>query len=188
LSLRILKRARQERKSALREARTAIPATERALFEKLRAKRMELAKAQSVPPYVIFHDRTLAEMAARCPRSVAQLAAIHGAGEAKLARYGEAFLEVINGHEARAVEDIRPDEALPPSAVPSFAYEERLATIKQHSPRAYEKWTQEEDTDLLSLHAAGTPLSQLATHFQRQPSAVRSRLAKLSPDSDLETS
>ena len=127
-------------------------------------------------------------MAARCPRSVAELAAIPGVGEVKLARYGEAFLEVISGHGMRAGEDIRPDEALPPSALPSAAYEERLATIKQRHPRAYEKWTQQEDSDLLSLHAAGTPLSQLATRFQRQPAAVRSRLAKLAPESDLETS
>ena len=49
-----------------------------------------------MPPYVIFHDKTLAEMAARRPRSMAELAAIPGVGEAKLARYGEAFLEVIN--------------------------------------------------------------------------------------------
>jgi hypothetical protein len=158
LSLRVLRRARAERKSARRDARAAFPATNRALFEKLRAKRLELAKAQNVPPYVIFHDRTLVEMAARCPRSVAQFAAIPGAGEAKLARYGEAFLEVINGHDTRAGEDIRPDEALPLPAVPSFAYEEPLATIKQRHPRAYEKWTHEEDTDLLSLRAAGTPL------------------------------
>ena len=54
-----------------------------------------------MPPYVIFHDKTLAEMAARRPRSVAELAAIPGVGEAKLARYGEAFLEVINGHDMR---------------------------------------------------------------------------------------
>jgi ATP-dependent DNA helicase RecQ len=63
---------------------------------------MELAKAQNVPPYVIFHDKTLAEMAARRPRSVAEFAAIPGAGAVKLARYGEAFLTVINDHHASA--------------------------------------------------------------------------------------
>ena len=98
LSLRVLKKARMERRSARREAREAVPAVNHGLFEKLRAKRLELAKAQNVPPYVIFHDRTLVEMAARRPRSVAGLAAIPGVGEAKLARYGEAFLEIINGH------------------------------------------------------------------------------------------
>ena len=61
-----------------------------------------------MPPYVIFHDKTLAEMAARRPRSLAELAGTLGVGQAKLARYGEAFLEVINGHEP--AEGIRPDE------------------------------------------------------------------------------
>jgi ATP-dependent DNA helicase RecQ len=62
LSLRALKKARPERKSAHRATEQALPAAQalaaadRALFEKLRAKRLELAKAQNVPPYVIFHD------------------------------------------------------------------------------------------------------------------------------------
>jgi ATP-dependent DNA helicase RecQ len=98
LRLRRLKGMRPEPRSARREAKETVPAADLGLFAKLRAKRLELAKAQNVPPYVIFHDRTLAEMAARRPRSVAGLAAIPGVGEAKLARYGEAFLEIINGH------------------------------------------------------------------------------------------
>ena len=102
LSLRALKKAKPERKTARRETRDALPAADHALFEKLRARRLELARAQQVPPYVIFHDRTLADMAARRPRSVAELAATPGVGEAKLARYGEAFLEVINAHHHEA--------------------------------------------------------------------------------------
>ena len=102
LSLRALKKARPERKSAHRETGQALPAADRALFEKLRAKRLELAKAQNVPPYVIFHDKTLAEMAMRRPRSVTALATIPCAGQVKLARYGEIFLKVINGHDVRA--------------------------------------------------------------------------------------
>jgi ATP-dependent DNA helicase RecQ len=96
LSLRVLKKAKAERKAGRRETRDALPAADQALFEKLRARRLELARAQQVPPYVIFHDRTLADLAARRPRSVAQLAETPGIGEAKLARYGLAFLEVIN--------------------------------------------------------------------------------------------
>jgi ATP-dependent DNA helicase RecQ len=114
LNLRVLKKARAERQSARREASAAFPAADRALFEKLRSRRLEMAKAQNVPPYVIFHDRTLAEMAARRPRTLAELSAMPGVGEAKLARYGQAFLEVINGHETRSGEGARPDEA-PPS-------------------------------------------------------------------------
>jgi ATP-dependent DNA helicase RecQ len=183
LSLRVFKTARQERKSARRKAREEALPADQALFENLRARRLEMAKAQGVPPYVIFHDRTLSEMAARRPRSTVELGAIAGVGEAKLARYGEAFLEIIKGYDTGSEESTRPDEA-----PPSFAQEERSQTIKRHHPRAYEKWTHEDDAYLLSLHAAGTPLSQLATHFQRQPSAIRSRLAKLSPESDVDAS
>jgi len=101
LSLRVLKKAKPERTS-VREAKEALGATDQALFEELRARRLELARAQNVPPYVIFHDKTLMEMAARCPRSMAELRAIAGVGDAKLARYGAAFLAVINGHEAKS--------------------------------------------------------------------------------------
>jgi ATP-dependent DNA helicase RecQ len=71
---------------------------ERQLFEALRGKRREIAERKNVPAYVIFHDRTLAEMARRRPSSLAALATISGVGEAKLESYGEDFLDVIRGH------------------------------------------------------------------------------------------
>ena len=55
----------------------------------------EIARAQNVPPYVIFHDKTLIELAAARPGSRSQMAKIPGVGEAKLDRYGAAFLAVI---------------------------------------------------------------------------------------------
>ena len=68
------------------------------LWEALRARRLQLAKAQGVPPYVVFHDATLAEMVEQRPRTLSQLAHISGVGERKLAAYGEDFLEVIRAH------------------------------------------------------------------------------------------
>jgi ATP-dependent DNA helicase RecQ len=68
------------------------------LFQALRAKRLALAKAQGVPPYVIFHDSTLAEMARARPRHLQQFATLSGVGQAKLERYGEDFLAVIEAH------------------------------------------------------------------------------------------
>ena len=65
------------------------------LWEALRAHRLELARAQGVPPYVIFHDATLREMVERRPRTLDELAAITGVGETKLRRYGDDFLAVI---------------------------------------------------------------------------------------------
>jgi ATP-dependent DNA helicase RecQ len=65
------------------------------LFEALRTRRRELAQEASVPPYVIFHDSVLRDMAAAKPGDRAALARISGVGERKLEAYGEAFLQVI---------------------------------------------------------------------------------------------
>jgi len=66
-------------------------------FEALRAWRREEARRQAVPPYVIFADRTLADIARDRPASLEALASIGGVGQTKLARYGEAVLEVLRG-------------------------------------------------------------------------------------------
>jgi ATP-dependent DNA helicase RecQ len=66
-----------------------------ALFEALRAWRRLEAQAQSVPAYVIFQDRTLAEIAALRPRTLDELGAVPGVGRTKLERYGAAVLTVI---------------------------------------------------------------------------------------------
>lgn len=65
------------------------------LFEALRACRREIAKETLVPPYVIFHDSVLREMAARRPASLRELGGITGVGQRKLDAYGNAFLKVI---------------------------------------------------------------------------------------------
>ena len=66
-----------------------------AMFEKLRAWRGATAKEQGVPAYVVFHDATLRQIAAARPATLAELAEINGVGEAKLAKYGEGVLEVL---------------------------------------------------------------------------------------------
>jgi ATP-dependent DNA helicase RecQ len=71
-----------------------------ALFEVLRRRRSELAKAQNVAAYVVFADKTLIEMARRKPKTAAEMGAVHGVGEAKLRQYGEVFLDVIRQHAA----------------------------------------------------------------------------------------
>jgi ATP-dependent DNA helicase RecQ len=65
------------------------------LFEALRAARAELAREQSVPAYVIFHDATLRAMAAQRPRDLDSLGQVHGVGASKLERYGERMLRVL---------------------------------------------------------------------------------------------
>ncbi|MDP4823066.1 MAG: HRDC domain-containing protein [Aestuariivirgaceae bacterium] len=76
-------------------APAALSETDDALWHKLRACRLELAKAQGVPPYVIFHDSTLLEMVRQKPVDMLGLSKISGIGTTKMERYGDAFLAVI---------------------------------------------------------------------------------------------
>jgi ATP-dependent DNA helicase RecQ len=71
---------------------------DRALFERLRAVRLEVARARGVPPYVIFHDATLREMARLRPASLDALLAVKGVGARKADDLGETFLTAIRTH------------------------------------------------------------------------------------------
>jgi ATP-dependent DNA helicase RecQ len=82
-----------------------------ALFALLRQKRKEMADEIGVPPYVIFSDKTLVEMAAYYPQSVSSLLKISGVGQVKLRQFGEAFLEVIQAYCAKHGLSEKPKEA-----------------------------------------------------------------------------
>jgi ATP-dependent DNA helicase RecQ len=87
------KTSKPERGSRLREAFAG--ANEDPLWLALKAKRLELARDQGVPPYVIFHDSTLLEILSQRPCSLIDLGKISGVGQAKLVKYGDAFLQVV---------------------------------------------------------------------------------------------
>ena len=65
------------------------------LFEALRKHRMELSKQYKVPPFIIFADTSLKQMASKCPTTKEKMLEISGVGETKFANYGEGFIEVI---------------------------------------------------------------------------------------------
>ncbi len=65
------------------------------LFERLKKLRLEIAREESMPPYIIFSDKTLIDMAAKKPTSKPEMLDVSGVGENKFAKYGERFLEVI---------------------------------------------------------------------------------------------
>ncbi|HMR32393.1 MAG TPA: DNA helicase RecQ [Geminicoccaceae bacterium] len=87
-------------KPAARGADIARSPEVEARFAALRACRMSLAKAQGVPPYVIFHDTTLLAIADAMPRTLDELARIPGVGAAKLERYGRTVLAAVSGADA----------------------------------------------------------------------------------------
>jgi ATP-dependent DNA helicase RecQ len=75
---------------------------DRDLFDRLRALRLEIARTRGVPPYVIFHDTTLRDMARLKPQSLESLRHVYGVGERKAADLGPAFLEVITAPDPPA--------------------------------------------------------------------------------------
>ncbi len=94
----IMGRIQEARERISRKARDTELKYDQALFALLRAKRKELADEASVPPYVIFPDRTLLEMAAYFPQSSERLLDISGVGQVKARQYGEAFLTLIRDY------------------------------------------------------------------------------------------
>jgi ATP-dependent DNA helicase RecQ len=98
-----------------RKARKVVVEGDEALFELLRKKRKHLADAAGVPPYVVFSDRTLVEMAARFPQSEQSLGRVSGVGQAKLRNYGADFLEVICAYcQGRGIAEDFDETAEPP--------------------------------------------------------------------------
>ena len=77
------------------KTRTSLRSVDAPLFELLREHRLELAEEKGVPPYIIFHDSTLEEMAKTRPESLERMQYISGVGEQKLKKFGQSFLDVI---------------------------------------------------------------------------------------------
>jgi ATP-dependent DNA helicase RecQ len=100
---RILKREEQlnivrilEKKKEQPPAKESAAPYETRLFELFRSLRKQIADEQGIPPYVVFSDRTLRDMAAHLPRSAEAMLSISGIGEVKLQRYGGQFLRLID--------------------------------------------------------------------------------------------
>ena len=159
---------------------------DRPLFEKLRALRGRIATRLSVPPYVVFSDATLQQMARWIPQSRETLARVSGVGSVKLEQLGGEFLEAIQSHaREHGLEDRTPPsqnrdasgglQRGDKTGEPAYSVDE----IRQEHARAYEKWSREEDEELVRKHGRGSNISDLAMHFGRRPSAIRSRLKKL---------
>jgi len=92
-----VKRARTTKREA-----ASWEGVDRDLFERLRELRTRLARERDVPPYVIFSDASLRDMARKQPSSADELLAVHGVGDKKLADLGEAFLAAIHAHHEAA--------------------------------------------------------------------------------------
>jgi ATP-dependent DNA helicase RecQ len=171
----------QKVNAALETAAPEVPsrsdpgARDPACFERLRQLRRRLATEAGVPPFMIFSDRTLTEMATRLPRTEDELLSLNGVGEAKLARYGEAFLSLIreltSGMKLTATQE-------PPLA---------QTLIRLQTGRRFQ--------EIGALFAAGQSVDALGKRFNIMPGTVISHLetyaqsgAKLSAEDILKLS
>jgi ATP-dependent DNA helicase RecQ len=94
----IMGRIQEAKERAARKARETELEYDRALFDLLRARRKQLADEAGVPPYVIFSDRALIEMAAYFPQSPERMLDISGVGQVKARQHGETFLAIIRDY------------------------------------------------------------------------------------------
>ncbi len=93
---------------------------------------------------------------------------------------GHSYSQIVDGHPNISYLDIfrAAEEALRLNETDSD-YQQRMSEIKAKHPRAYEKWSDEEDNELRTLFRRGVKSKEAAEHFGRQPSAITSRLSKL---------
>jgi len=87
----------KKKSKALKRAASTFLQGDEELFEKLRALRRAIADKAGIPPYIIFHDSVLIEMAASKPQTLDDLSGIKGIGDKKLEKYGRLFLDIISG-------------------------------------------------------------------------------------------
>lgn len=128
---------------------------DRDLFQRLRARRKAVADAANVPPYFIFSDRTLVEMATYFPHSPQRFATLYGVGAAKLEKYAEKFLPLIREYCAEK------------------GIEEKRKAVTMASGRRSGKRRQEE---VVEMWNKGCSLSDISAHFQVKTKTVLNHL------------
>lgn len=145
------------------------PVEDKELFERLRQLRIQIAKEEHLPPYIIFSDKTLHELATYKPKSITAFGTIYGVGENKQAKYGAIFIETITGKKEEIKE---PSKQQPLSK--SHMQEQKEAHAKAYAP-----WSENEDKELKRLHEQGFQIKDLSIIFQRNTGSISSRLKKL---------
>lgn len=143
------------------------------LFEKLRNIRTQEARRLNVPPYIVFGDRALHEMAACLPQAPDAFLEINGVGNRKLAQFGEIFMTTISLHvKANNIQENKGGNQGSPKVY-------SVDGIRAEHSNAYRGWTKEEDEKLKRLRTEGESITELAKTFKRQNGAISSRLKKL---------
>ena len=167
----------ERRKSTRKKSTDSLTSAGYELFEKLRSLRLEIAREEALPPYIIFNDKTLIDMCMKTPQDKSEMLNVSGVGAAKYDKYGQRFLNEIKAFQERN-----------PDAVISMSEEEEQTDItfdraeynrKKNRPEgAGAAWTDEEDKQLDEEYEQGMKISQIAALHSRTSGAIRARLKK----------
>lgn len=156
----------------------------RDLFEKLRILRKKIANEKNVPPFIIFGDISLREMAFYFPKNSEEFLKIDGVGQRKLIDFGELFLKTIKDYVKEKNIDVTvkifEKKSIKNNSKINIKtdYHKRIEQIKKIFSNAYEPWGEGEDNKLKSLYSKDVPIDEIAQILKRQPSAITSRLRK----------
>jgi ATP-dependent DNA helicase RecQ len=169
------KQTRASKKAAAEAAAAAAGSPEARLFERLRQLRKQIADEQGVPPYVVFTDTTLQEMAREQPTSRVAMLSVSGVGMKKFETYGEAFIEAIRQHgPPRPVpdfDDTDDSEEFMPAPAPAPA-------PRAAAPKAADRDVNGTEETTFQLHRQGLTPEQIAEQRGLVVGTVRSHLEK----------
>ncbi|MAG78227.1 hypothetical protein CL616_02565 [archaeon] len=142
--------------------RTKSEKYDKKLFEKLRRFRKLISEERNVPPFIIFGDVSLREMALYFPKTREEMLKIKGVGQQKLRDFGDRFLRVIKAYvEENGI------------SVKKFEIKKKM---KQKTLHAYDPWLENEDHQLTMMFSENKPIREISLILNRSPSAVRDRL------------
>ncbi len=152
-------------------AGVAAPSYIKDLFDELKQKRLALARAEDIPPYIVFSDASLAEMAAYLPQNEEEMLRISGVGDVKMDKYGSAFLGIIREYCEKNVLASRID----------------LKTKNRKPKTRTKRDAKGDDTYTISLKMfrSGRPISEIAAERGLATSTIEGHLARFIPTGEV---
>ncbi len=188
-------RRNQEKRTSPRRSTDELTAAGYDLFDILRQLRLEIARQEALPPYIIFNDRTLIDMCIKLPKTAEDLLQVSGIGERKQKKYGDRFLSAIASFlescphavtSTQAQEDepggdgdggLSERQETQPSARPKFDRAE-FNRARNRPDGAGAAWSAEEDERLKQEFQEGMTMAEMARRHSRTRGGIIARLKK----------
>lgn len=168
------------RENVRKRSTDALTAAGYDLFEELRKLRLEIAREEGLPPYIIFNDRTLIDMCVKLPETPDDLLKVSGVGKRKSEKYGDTFINAI-----AVFMETHPDAVISMRSQGSQENEEKKPFDRAEYNRSKNRpdgagasWNEEEDARLDQEYKSGMKISEIARLHSRTPGGIRARLKR----------